>query len=235
MARRDNLAGGSTMGSSPTATSPDPLAPQPNNPGMTASTGQAEGVTQDLKNEARNLANEAKEQTTKVAGQAKDFVSSALDQQKGQAADRLGSLAGVLRDTANQLQEKDGGAGIGKFADQAAGQVDRVAQYLRDRDLNTFVRDTETFARRHPDVFLGGTFLAGLLLARFLKSSADNDTWEGSPSAAYASYPSELGESRSTYGADYNQPYRPQQPYRPEPQGFGGEANFNEPITPVGG
>ena len=189
------------------------------------------GVTGDMKNEARNLANQAKEQTVKAAGQAKDFVSQALDQQKGQAADRLGSLASVLRDTASQLQEKDGGAGIGRFADQAAGQVDRVAQYLRDRDLNTFVRDTETFARRHPDVFLGGTFLAGLLLARFLKSSADNETWEGTPSAAYASYPSEFGESRSSYGAGYNQ-----QPYRPEPApGFGGEANFNEPITPVGG
>jgi hypothetical protein len=33
------------------------------------------------------------------------------------------------------------------------------------------VHDAETFARRHPDLFLGGTFVAGLLLARFLKSS----------------------------------------------------------------
>jgi len=58
--------------------------------------------------------------------------------------------------------------------------VDRVSRYLRDKDLPALVRDTEGFARRHPDLFLGGSLVAGVLLARFLKSSADRqEAWAG--------------------------------------------------------
>ena len=45
--------------------------------------------------------------------------------------------------------------------------------YLRERDLEGLLEDVEQFARRRPEVFLAGTFLAGLLLARFLKSSGE--------------------------------------------------------------
>ena len=78
-----------------------------------------------------------------------------------------------------------------------ADQVDRVSQYLRDRDLNTFVRDAETFARRHPDVFLGGTFIAGLILARFFKASErrhQDDLAEDWQTVSY-------GESAGVYGS----------------------------------
>jgi hypothetical protein len=98
-------------------------------------------------------------------------VSQLVTQRKDQAAERLGGLAGALRDTAHRLQEEDA-EGFGRYADRAAEQLERFSSYLRDHDLRGFVRDTETFARRRPDLFLGGSFLAGLALARFLKSSA---------------------------------------------------------------
>ena len=56
------------------------------------------------------------------------------------------------------------------MANKLTGSYDAVAQISR-RQLNGLVRDAETFARRRPDVFLGVSFLAGLLLARFLKAS----------------------------------------------------------------
>jgi len=132
---------------------------------------KASGVLEDAKGQAKDLASEAKKQTVKLAGQARDQVSQLVSERKDQAADRLGGLAGALRDTAHKLQNDDA-EGFGRYADRTAEQVEKLSSYLRDNDLRGFVRDTETLARRHPDLFLGGTFLAGLFLARFLKSSA---------------------------------------------------------------
>lgn len=128
--------------------------------------------TSGLKEEAKNLASEAKEQTKEVASQARNQVNELVGRQKDQAAERLGGFAGALRDAARRLDEGDDGFGFGRYAGQAAEQVDRFSNYLRQGDLSGFVRDAEGLARRNPDVFLGTTFVAGLLLARFLKASS---------------------------------------------------------------
>ena len=205
-------------------------------------------VGQQAKEQVRNLAEEAKRETSKAAGQAGDYVSGLVSRQKDQAADHLGGVAGAIRDVGNRLQEQDQAAGVGQYAMRAADQVDRLSHYLRDRDLKTFFRDTETFARRHPDVFLGGTFLAGLLLARFLKSSSDRGVggydanayasfdegygrggYDGDDTNAYASYPGE----RYGRGNDYQ---GQQEPFRTrEKEGPYGEPDgFKVPDTPGG-
>ena len=149
-------------------------------PPRTNASQQGSSVLEDAKGQAKDLASQAKDETVKMAGQARDQITQAVSERKDQAANRLGGLAGALRDTANKLQEDDA-SGFGKYADQAAEQVDRFSRYLKDNDLRGFVRDTEAVARRHPDLFLGGTFLAGLVLARFLKSSAPERSGGGRP------------------------------------------------------
>lgn len=258
MARRDNPGGSRPTATPPASTNPDPLASNLNAGPIGGFETQGEvghqGVGQQAKEQVRNLAEEAKRETSKVAGQAGDYVSGLVTRQKDQAADRLGGVAGALRDVANRLQEQDPAAGFGQYATRAADQVDRLSHYLRDRDLNTFFRDTETFARRHPDVFLGGTFLAGLLLARFLKSSSDRgyggydanayapldegygygprygrSGYDGDDTNAYASYPGE----RYGRGNDYQ---GPQEPFRTrEKEGpYGEPEGFKVPDTPGG-
>lgn len=162
---------------------------------------------QDAKAQAKDLASQAKDQTVKLASQARDQMNHAVAERKDQMADRLGSLAGGLRDVAHKLQEEDGN-GLGLYADRFAEQVDRLSTYMRDHDLRAFVRDSETFARRHPEVFLGGTFLAGLALARFLKSSApergygDGQPWQ-QPSVGYQGT---AFEDRSEYTPERRNP-----------------------------
>jgi hypothetical protein len=159
-------------------------------------------VKEQVKGEARNLANQAKDQTKQVASQARDQVQQIVTQQKDQVAERLGGLAGVLHDTANRLREDERSGPFGGYADQVANQVDRLSTYLRDNDLSGFVRDTESFARRRPDLFLGGTFLAGLMLARFLKASSPEEGYGYGGSyqgyQGYTGYPETTGAS--TYG-----------------------------------
>lgn len=274
MARRDNPGGGNRPTATPaTSTSPDPLASNLN-PGNVSGPGVVgtnthfdaqgaggyqsnQGVGQQTKEQVRNLANDARRQASQAADQAGDLVSNLVSRQKDQAADRLGGVANTLRDVGNRLSNEADAGPIGEYASKAAEQIDRLSHYLRDRDLNTFFRDSETFARRHPDVFLGGTFLAGLLLARFLKSSGDRsfDGYEGGAYAtaypgedyrygdgrygrsgfdgdadnAYASYPGE----RYGRGNDYQ---GPQEPFRTrEKEGPYGEAEgFKVPETPGG-
>src|SRR5215218_9095822 len=160
-------ATGDLYGTTGSAAFGSPELNQPLNQGQ-----QDQGTVQQVKDQAKGLAGEAKDQTVKMAEQARDHVQELVGRQKDQAANRLGGLAGALREAAHKLHEGDQGGDFGRYADRAAQQVDRLSGYLRDNDLRGFVRDTESFARRRPDLFLGGTFIAGLMLARFLKSSA---------------------------------------------------------------
>jgi hypothetical protein len=188
------------------------------NPTTTASTAQR------LKDEALDLAGEAKAETSRVAGQAKDHVQGLVTQQKERVAGQLGSLAGALREAGQKLDEKDGDKGFGRYAGRAAEQVDRVSNYLRGHELTDVIRDAETFARRRPDVFLGGTFLAGLLLARFLKASGERQEtdWDGTDrprtSTSTSTYGRTAGLSSpagTSYARTGETAYQAPQPYTP--------------------
>jgi len=137
---------------------------------------QAKDLAQGAKEQAKSLAGDAKEQAKEVANQARDHVQTLVGQQKDQAADRLGSLAEALREAGRKLNEGEQAGDFGQYADRAARQEERLSSYLRDHELRDFVRDTETFARRRPEVFLGGTIIAGLMLARFLKASSPSQS-----------------------------------------------------------
>lgn len=179
----------------------------------------ASGAATQVKEQAKGLASEAKQEVTGMASQAKEHVQNLVGERKDKAAEQIGSFASSLRDAARKLEDGEGGAtALGRYATTAADQVDRVSQYLRDRDLQSFVRDAETFARRHPDVFLGGTFIAGLILARFFKASdrrnegGSNEDWQ---TARYDDYGREnvYGSSYGTrtsgtsYGSSYGNTY----------------------------
>ncbi len=182
-----------------------------------------------LKEEVKNLAQEAKEQTKEVASQAKDQVNQLVSKQKDQAAERLGGFAGALRDAAGKLEGQEG-IGLGRYAGQAAEQVDRFSNYLRQGDLTGFVRDAENVARRNPDLFLGGVFLAGVMLARFLKASDPRREalvrYEDGPQGA-SSYAGFAGSTGGAYGSpSYTTERYPRsgdviggRPYDPSPAG----------------
>ncbi|HEX4494557.1 MAG TPA: hypothetical protein VIE43_02720 [Thermoanaerobaculia bacterium] len=124
-----------------------------------------------VRTQAKSVASGAREQALDLAHQARGHVEELVDQQKGQAADRLGDLASALREAGHSLDEGRSAGAVAPYTDIAARQVERLSRYVRDSDLRSFVRDAETFARRRPEVFLGGTLVAGLMLARFFKAS----------------------------------------------------------------
>jgi hypothetical protein len=130
--------------------------------------------------EQTHLTSEAKEQAADLAGRAQHQVSTLMTDQKNRAAQRLDTLAGALRDVADRLGRDEVGRGVGHYAQRAAAQVDSMSSYLRGAELEAVMRDTGQFARRRPEVFIGGAFLAGLLTARFLKASSGRRSPDGS-------------------------------------------------------
>jgi len=174
---------------------------------------QAKELAQGAKEQVKSLTSDAKEGAKDVAKQARDHVQGLIGQQKDQAADRLGSLASALRDAGRKLNQDEAAGDVGQYADRAAGQVERLSKYLRQSDLTNLVRDTESFARRRPEVFLGGTIIAGLMLARFLKASAPaNGGSQYSAGARSAYQPVRTGfqGASSSYGSQRPQQNSPQ-------------------------
>lgn len=200
--------------------------------------GSRSPVTQ-VKEQAKNLAAEAKHEVSGMAGQAREHVQHLVGERKDRAADQIGSFAGSLRDAARKLEDGDGGAtALGRYATTAADQVDRLSQYMRDRDLNAFVRDAETFARRHPDVFLGGTFIAGLILARFFKASErrhQDDLAEDWQAVGYESASVYGGAYGTSYGNTYNAPATSRSGSLYEEDRSESSFSPGGPVPPVGG
>jgi len=127
-------------------------------------------VTGQVKETVGQVAGQAQQAAGQVADQARQQMSSRMADQKDRAAEGLTGVAHALRQTSQQLREQDQQAVTG-YLESAASQVERISNYLKHNDLGGLIDDVEHFARRQPVLFLGGTFVLGLLGARFLKSS----------------------------------------------------------------
>jgi hypothetical protein len=102
----------------------------------------------------------------------RDTTYRQLDDQKARASDTLGSLAGAVRGMTEPLRDR-GQSAVADYVNKAADGMERFASTLRHKDIEDATRAVQQFARRQPALFLGAAFTAGMLAARFLKSSGD--------------------------------------------------------------
>jgi len=110
----------------------------------------------------------------------KDRATTQLSTQKDRATGVVDVLAHAVRQTTDQLRTEQHDT-IARYVDQAAEQLERFAGSIRNKDIGELMQDTRRFARRQPTLFIGGSFVAGLLLARFLKSSGDGNRSDAAP------------------------------------------------------
>ena len=83
----------------------------------------------------------------------------------------LGGIAEVIRSASHELGNEN--ETLASFVDLASDEMRRFADQLRQRGAADLIDDVGQFARRRPALFIGGAFLVGLGLARFIKSTAD--------------------------------------------------------------
>lgn len=108
-----------------------------------------------------------------LLGGIQQKVTSRVDDQKNRAADGIGGIADVLRNATNDLRGEN--ETLASYVDMASDQMRRFADHIRQRGVTDMMDDVNRFARRRPAVFIGGAFLVGLGIARFMKSSASSD------------------------------------------------------------
>ena len=105
-----------------------------------------------------------------VLNLVRDSATSQLSSQKERATEGLGSLARAVRQSTQSLRDNQQDT-VAQYVEQAADRIEEFSSRLRERDLGDLLRDADQFARRQPAVFIGAAFVAGVLAARFLKSS----------------------------------------------------------------
>ena len=64
-------------------------------------------------------------------------------------------------------------AGAVEYIRTAAGQLERFANGMDQRNVSEAVRDLESFARSQPTLFVGLAFGLGFIGGRFLKSASE--------------------------------------------------------------
>lgn len=151
--------------------------PTPPNPPRKQSETEVERGIYRAQEQASNIGEKVQEQARSVVSTAQEQARTTLTTQKSRAAGSLQGVAKAFRQTGTQLRNQDQGAVAG-YAESVADQIERFSNALENRDVDEMVTEVKHYARRHPEMFIGGAFVLGMLAARFLKSSAPDEMAE---------------------------------------------------------
>ena len=164
--------------------------------------GQAERAAEQLASSALDRVNQAKER-----------AQSGLSEQRTVVTQRIRRVGEALKATGDDLRAED--AMLADYLGQASAKVESVASYVGALSPSHLASDIQRFARERPAWFFGGTFLVGLAVGRFLKSSSaasrsrqeDLDTFTTTQSrtlpSARSNYPT---SDRPMSSAGYSEP-----------------------------
>lgn len=134
-----------------------------------------------------------------LLGGIQQKVTTRVDQQKDRAADGLGGIADVFRSAGNELRNEN--ETLASYVDTASDQLKRFAHEIRQRGVADMLDDVHNFARRRPVVFIGGAFLIGLGVARFLKSSAERRAYDAPGPTGFSDVDPMTSQTLPSYGS----------------------------------
>jgi hypothetical protein len=162
--------------------------------------GAGNGAAQSAANGRANGGANGENASPGLLGGIQQRVTSRVDEQKNRAADGLGGIADVIRNASNELRGEN--EALASYVDMASDQMRRVADQIRQRGVADMMDDVGQFARRRPALFIGGAFIVGLGIARFLKSSADRGDDRDYVSGFSSVDPMTAGPGSPSYSGD---------------------------------
>ena len=121
---------------------------------------QSNGVNA-LKDEFNNFKDQA-------GGKARD----AANRGKDRAAEAMGGIGTIIRESAETIDDKVGKQ-YGDYARTAADTVDGFADKVDGQDIDALVEDARQFIRKSPAVAIGAAAAIGFVLARVIRSGRD--------------------------------------------------------------
>jgi hypothetical protein len=151
---------------------------------------------------ANQLSSQAKEVIQNAKARAGEEVKStlqwveregvsAVEAQKERFAGVVDRVVSVIDNAADKM-EQEGDDTLGLYVRSLSDKVQRTSQYLHEQDVRKITQDLGSFLRRHSEVAIAATLIAGFALGRFLRASGR--------SAQYGEGDYEAGESGSFGG-----------------------------------
>ena len=123
--------------------------------------------------EAKAAGDEVRSTLESAREAGKERARTFFEEQRVNVAERADEIARALRKTAKNLDEEGVNKTTCSLTERAAHGVEQLASSLRDQDPEELRYRAERIVRDNPGAVLAGAVTAGLLLARFLKSSGD--------------------------------------------------------------
>jgi hypothetical protein len=133
---------------------------------------QSEDVPGSLQDQARSAGQSVREEASSLASDLKSRARDYAESGKSRGTERLDSLAGAVERAASEIENES--PETARFIKQAAQGTQRFSSRIRDRSVDDLVSDARDVARKQPLLVFGGAIVAGLVIARFLKSSRDD-------------------------------------------------------------
>ena len=110
---------------------------------------------------------------------AQETGQSFVTNQKENLASRFSEYAKAVQSMSEKLGGGDDNILAGP-AEKAAGSLNQLSDYLREKEPAELLDDLESLARRKPELVFGGLFVVGFAAARFLKASRRQSRRESS-------------------------------------------------------
>ena len=134
-------------------------------PGAAEERAQWRGLQGDVEGLADVAAERGRGLIDAARLQAQDYV----ERRKTDTAKSVHDLAQTIRNSGRDMGDKPN---VRAFFDSAAEGLEQLGSSIERRSLSDFYGEAEAFARRAPVAVAVGTFVAGLIAARFIKSSS---------------------------------------------------------------
>lgn len=127
-------------------------------------------TAQEAKQVAREIRQDAKQEALRARDKTLERGRQFAEERKSVIAEEVGVFGSAVRSASESL-ESDGEHTVAQYAEMCADELENASSYLSERRIQDLYHDANRFARKHPQIFLGGLFVAGLVAARFLKAS----------------------------------------------------------------
>lgn len=117
---------------------------------------------------ADNVSSRAANRAEELKQRIKHDGRQRVEKGKRAAAEQMEEIADAIDMAGSQLDETQ--PTLANYASKLADGVGGIAMRLRDDSLEDLYRDVRRLASRHPGMFLLGGALAGVAIARFMKT-----------------------------------------------------------------
>lgn len=105
----------------------------------------------------------------------RDFGTNILSRQRERMVESMNGLGSMVRDVSGKLRENNNES-LANYVDTLATRVDDFGRAVSDIEFDQVFDNVREFARRRPEIVIGGMFATGLLLGRLLKAATPNIT-----------------------------------------------------------